>query len=203
MKSLPNIQTIGRLVLTLVVLVGLSVQRPDWLRSELQAWSFLAFVVAAITDFFDGWLARRLKAESLLGAILDPIADKALVAAAIVGLLASGFSGIALPAGLILFREFAVSALRESLAPRGLRLPVTFLAKWKTTLQLVALGLLLFLQSGPGLALIFPAAAAWGLPCYIRPPAWSLALLWLAALVTVWTGIEYALSARRALRQPS
>jgi CDP-diacylglycerol--glycerol-3-phosphate 3-phosphatidyltransferase len=199
-KALPNILTIGRLVLTLAVLVCLSVQRPDWLRSELQGWALIAFVAAAITDFFDGWLARKLNATSLLGAILDPIADKALVAATIVGLLASGFSSIALPSGLILFREFGVSALRESLAPMGLRLPVTFLAKWKTTLQLLALGVLLFLQSGPGLALIFPATTAWGLPCYVRPPGWALGLLWLAAAVTLWTGLEYALAARRALR---
>jgi CDP-diacylglycerol--glycerol-3-phosphate 3-phosphatidyltransferase len=105
-----------------------------------------------------------------------------------------------LPAGLILVREFAVSALRETLAPKGLRLPVTFLAKWKTTLQLVALGVLLFLQSGPGLALILPATTSWGLPCFLRPPGWSLDLLWLAAAVTIWTGIEYALAARRALK---
>jgi CDP-diacylglycerol--glycerol-3-phosphate 3-phosphatidyltransferase len=200
LKNLPNILTVGRLVLTLVVLVGLSVQRPDWLRSELQAWSFLAFVVAAITDFFDGWLARRLKAESLLGAILDPIADKALVAAAIVGLIAGGMSGLALPGGLILIREFSVSALRETLAPNGLRLPVTFLAKCKTTLQLVALGLLMFLQSGPGLELILPWTSGWGLPCYLRPPAWAMGVMWLATAVTVWTGIEYALMARKALR---
>ena len=200
MKSLPNILTIGRLVLTLAVLVCLSVQRPDWLRSQLQAWAFFAFVIASITDFFDGWLARKFNAESLLGAILDPIADKALVAGAIVGLLASGQSSIALPCGLILFREFAVSALRETLAPKGLRLPVTFLAKCKTTLQLVALGLLMFLQSGPGIEQIIPGTAGLGLPCYIRPPVWALGLLWLATAVTLWTGIEYALSARKALR---
>jgi CDP-diacylglycerol--glycerol-3-phosphate 3-phosphatidyltransferase len=198
-RQVPNILTIGRLVLTLAVLVCLSAPAADELRSELQAIAFIAFVVAAITDFFDGWLARLLKAESLLGAILDPIADKALVAAGIVGLLAAGQTSIALPAGLILFREFAVSALRETLAPKGLRLPVTLLAKWKTTLQLVALGVLMFLICGPGLELLFPALGT-GLPCYLRPPFWALGLLWLAAAVTVWTGIEYALAARKALR---
>jgi CDP-diacylglycerol--glycerol-3-phosphate 3-phosphatidyltransferase len=201
MKSLPNILTIGRLVLTLAVLALLAQAgvSADERKVDLEAWAFVAFVVAAITDFFDGWLARKLNATSLLGAILDPIADKALVAAAIVGLLAVDVP-IALPGGLILFREFAVSALRETLAPKGLRLPVTVLAKWKTTLQLFALGLLLFIQSARAILPLFPGWASLGLTCWLRPPAWAYAPLWLAAAVTVWTGIEYALSARNALR---
>ena len=152
------------------------------------------FVAAAVTDFFDGWLARKLKAESLLGAILDPIADKVLIAGAIVGLVASGDVAVALPGGLILFREFSVSALRETLAPKGLRLPVTMLAKWKTTVQLIALAALMFV----------PVWSEWGLPCTpaTQAAAGTVAhgLLWLAAAITVWTGIEYALSARRAKR---
>ena len=202
MRALPNILTGGRLVLTLAVLLCLAAAGRGWpfqgvsdaARLQLQSWAFLGFVVAAVTDFFDGWLARRLEATSLLGAILDPIADKVLVAAAIVGLVATGQGGVALPGGLILFREFGVSALRETLAPKGLRLPVTLLAKWKTTLQLVALGLLLFL----------PAWSDWGLPCdpdlQAKAAAGALGLLWLAAVITVWTGIEYALAARKALR---
>ena len=202
MKALPNILTGGRLVLTLVLLLCLAgaadavpfVRVDDGLRLQLKAWAFVAFVVAAVTDFFDGWLARKLDATSLLGAILDPIADKVLVAAAIVGVIAIGQPGVALPGGLILFREFSVSALRETLAPRGLKLPVTLLAKWKTTLQLVALALLLFV----------PAWSFWGLPCdpdvQAKAGGWALGLLWLAAAVTVWTGVEYALAARRALR---
>jgi CDP-diacylglycerol--glycerol-3-phosphate 3-phosphatidyltransferase len=200
-NQIPNILTIGRLVLTLAVLVCLAgtanalpfVTVDGALKFQLQGWALIAFVVAAVTDFFDGWLARKLRAESTLGAILDPIADKALVAGAIVGLIAAGQSGVALPGGLILFREFAVSAMRESLAPRGLKLPVTLLAKWKTTLQLVALGLLMFVLSW----------SDWGLPCdpgvQASAAGWALGLLWLAAAVTVWTGIEYALAARRAL----
>ena len=202
MRALPNILTIGRLVLTLLVLVflvaaagaipHLEVGPGD--RLQLRSWAFVAFAVAAITDFFDGWLARRLNATSMLGAILDPIADKALVAGAIVGLLAVGQTSVALPGGLILIREFAVSAMRETLAPRGLTLPVTLLAKWKTTIQLVALGLMLFL----------PAWSEWGLPCdpAVQANAGLVAdvLLWLAAAITVWTGTEYALAARRALR---
>ncbi len=202
MRALPNILTFGRLVLTLLVLVFLvaaagalpGVQVSPGARLQLQSWAFVAFAVAAVTDFFDGWLARKLNATSLLGAILDPIADKALVAGAIVGLLAVGQAGVALPGGLILVREFAVSAMRETLAPRGVTLPVTLLAKWKTTVQLVALGLMLFL----------PAWSDWGLPCDPRLQAnaglAANALLWIAAAITVWTGIEYAFAARRALR---
>jgi cardiolipin synthase len=195
MKALPNILTGGRLVLTLAVLalLVLAAQARDGARLELQAWAFVAFAVAAVTDFFDGWLARKLNATSLLGAILDPIADKVLVAAAIVGLIAAGQPSVALPGGLILFREFSVSALRETLAPKGLRLPVTLLAKWKTTLQLLALGALM----------LVPAWSYWGLPCdpdiQAKAGLGALGLLWLATLVTVWTGIEYALAARRAL----
>ena len=196
MNALPNILTGGRLVLAVAVLVCLALAGGpgEGPRLELQSWAFVAFVVAAVTDFFDGWLARRLNATSLVGAVLDPIADKVLVCAAIIGLVAVGHREVALPGGLILFREFSVSALRETLAPRGLRLPVTLLAKWKTTLQLVALGLMMFL----------PAWSWWGLPCdpavTDRVATAATWLLWIAAAITVWTGIEYALAARRALR---
>ena len=105
-----------------------------------------SFVVAAVTDFFDGYLARRWNVVSTFGAIMDPIADKVLVCGAILGLLAVGVQGILIPSFLILFREFAVSAMREVLAPRGIKLPVTFLAKTKTTLQLVALAALMIVS---------------------------------------------------------
>jgi cardiolipin synthase len=87
---------------------------------RLERWAVWAFVIAAITDFFDGWLARKLHAESVWGAILDPIADKVLVCGALLGLMSLGPQPDgALPAGLILFREFAVSALREVTAGKG------------------------------------------------------------------------------------
>jgi CDP-diacylglycerol--glycerol-3-phosphate 3-phosphatidyltransferase len=202
-KAIPNLLTGGRLVLTLGVLICLSaaggaipfVSVDDATKLVVENVAFLAFVFAAVTDFFDGWLARRWNVVSLLGAILDPIADKVLVAAAIVGLVATGQRAAALPGGLILFREFSVSALRETLAPRGLRLPVTLLAKWKTTVQLVALAVMLFL----------PVWGDWGLPCdpAVQGAASKVAaaLMWLAALITVWTGVEYALSARKALKE--
>jgi cardiolipin synthase len=181
MKHIPNILTIGRLILTLAVFLALF-GGPAW-----YGLAFWGFVIAAVTDFLDGWLARKYQVESLTGAILDPIADKVLVAGAVVGLAANGDMTAAIAGGLILFREFAISALREVLAPRGLRLPVTVLAKWKTTLQLAALA---------------AAMLRLTLPPWMTPEV-SLGIdvaLWLAALVTVWTGIEYGLAARKALK---
>src|SRR5512142_23264 len=152
MKALPNILTSMRLVLALFMFVALAaasgsvpgladrLEPPQ--QFALERWAVYAFVIAAVTDFFDGWLARRLNATSVWGAILDPIGDKVLVCGAVLGLLALGPQPmVVLPAGLILFREFTVSALREVGAGKGVKLPVTLLAKWKTTLQLTALAL--------------------------------------------------------------
>src|SRR5580704_10701025 len=137
MHHIPNLLTVLRLVLSLFVffalvaigygLTGVGPQHGVWLARL----AFAGFVVAGVTDFFDGWLARRWRAVSLIGAILDPIADKILVCGAILGLMAVGTPGVLIPGALILFREFAVSAMRETLAPRGIKLPVTFLAKIK------------------------------------------------------------------------
>ncbi len=197
MKQLPNILTIGRLILSLLMFAalaaigaGLTMQPAAF----LPRFALAAFVVAALTDFFDGWLARRWNAVSLLGAILDPIGDKILVCGAVLGLASVNAPGVLIPGALILFREFAVSALREVLAPRGIKLPVTFLAKTKTTLQLVALGGLMFVWFWP----------AWGprveLARLQGAYGWAEGLLDLAALVTVWTGLEYGLAARKALK---
>lgn len=188
MKHVPNILTLGRLVLTLAVFLALmaGVTMPTAGPPLLQ-FAFWGFVIAGATDFLDGWLARKYQVESLTGAILDPIADKVLVAGAIVGLAINGDHVAALTGGLILFREFSVSALREVLAPRGLRLPVTMLAKWKTTLQLVALAAALLRLTGQGW---IDANVSLGIDLS----------LWLAAAVTLWTGIEYGLAARKALK---
>ncbi len=188
MKHVPNILTLGRLVLTLLVFLALvaGVSSPG-AGPPLLHFAFWGFVIAGATDFLDGWLARKYQVESLTGAILDPIADKVLVAGGIVGLAIHGDVTAALTGGLILFREFSVSALREVLAPRGLRLPVTTLAKWKTTLQLVALSAALLRLTQP----------------HWMTGSISLGIdisLWLAAAVTVWTGIEYGLAARKALK---
>ncbi len=204
MKALPNILTSARLVIALFMFVALAAAAggvpvlSDHLTIEqqmsLQRWAFWAFVVAAVTDFFDGWLARKLDAVSIWGAILDPIGDKILVCGALLGLMALGPNPLViLPSGLILFREFAVSALREVGAGKGIKLPVTLLAKWKTTLQLVAIGAEMILVS-------------WGAfhlpndPSVVNPATYAThGLLWLAAAVTLITGAQYWEAARKAL----
>ena len=147
MKSLPNILTSSRLVMALFMFVALAAAAGavPWVSDQLTAdaqlrlerWAFYAFVIAAVTDFFDGWLARKLDAVSVWGAILDPIGDKILVCGALLGLMALGPNPlVVLPAGLILFREFTVSALREVGAGKGVKLPVTLLAKDRKSTRL-------------------------------------------------------------------
>ena len=172
----------------------LSEQLTPETQFALERWAFVAFVLAAVTDFFDGWLARKLDAVTTWGAILDPIGDKILIAGAILGLAALGPQPqIAIPFALILFREFAISALRERVAQRGIKLPVTLLAKWKTTIQLVAVG-------GE---LLIGTWAAWPLPSEpsVLGPATATvhALLWIAAAITLWTGYKYWHQAHQAV----
>ena len=153
--------------------------------------AFILFVIAALTDWVDGYLARRWNAMTRWGAILDPIADKILVTGTILGLLTSGtVSQIAIPSGLILFREFAVSALRETTAGH-VTLEVTLLAKWKTTLQLVALGAqLIALNWG-----VF----GWDLQDLPWFQTFADLLLWVAAFATLWTGWQYFSKARQQM----
>ncbi|HWF77714.1 MAG TPA: CDP-diacylglycerol--glycerol-3-phosphate 3-phosphatidyltransferase [Caulobacteraceae bacterium] len=199
MKQLPNILTALRLVLSLFVFFALAAAgRVEGLGQDtlfvLERWAFAAFVVAAVTDFFDGWLARRYDVVSVAGAILDPIADKVLICAAILGLLALTDSlAFLIPAGLILFREFAVSSLREVAAGRNVKLPVTLLAKWKTTVQLVALGAQMIVASWTAFSL--PADEA----VFRAASVGALALVWLACVVTLITGAQYGAQAYRAL----
>ena len=204
MKALPNILTSLRLVLTLFVFLALaaaagavpyvSERLTPEMQFGLQRWAFWSFVIAAVTDFFDGWLARKLDAVSVWGAILDPIGDKVLVCGAILGLLALGGQPmVVLPAGLMLFREFTVSALREVGAGKGVKLPVTLLAKWKTTLQLTALAAELLSASWAAFQL--PADPA------IQGPVTLFAhtLMWVATVVTIITGAQYWEQTRKAL----
>jgi cardiolipin synthase len=168
--SLPNQLTIGRIlaipVICVFVLVGW-----DWLR-----WlALIIYIAAALTDWLDGFLARRMNLNSALGKMLDPIADKLLVGALIVTFAwTRDFTGWdLLPAIAILLREIFVAGLREYLGNRSISVPVTFMAKWKTTAQLVALGLIMAAPMLLGLAFIAHFA------------------LWVAAILTVWTGWEY------------
>ena len=175
-RQIPNLLTLARIVSGAAVFVLMAALAGGGPRG-LADWAFVLFALGAITDFFDGWLARRWQVTSAWGTALDPIADKIAVLAAVLGLVLAGAgAAVAVPGFLILFREVFVSGLREAGAGRGAKLPVSLLAKWKTTVQLVALSLALLatgLGSGP-LALT------------------AIGLLWLAAAMTLWTGVQYA-----------
>jgi cardiolipin synthase len=172
--SWPNILTYGRIV-------GVPVVSACLLYGGHPArWVALAvFVVAAISDFFDGYLARLWSQQSSLGRMLDPIADKLLVAAILLVLAYDGtIHGIHIWAAIvILCREILVSGLREFLAELQVSVPVTLLAKWKTTVQLVAFG---FLIAGPAGDTVLPYNTEIG-----------LAGLWIAAAITLYTGYDY------------
>ena len=201
-NPIPNILTGARLaagVVMFLILAGATSGFPladQWMSPDdqfaLYRVAFWIFVIAASTDWIDGFLARRWNATTRWGAILDPIADKVLVTGAILGVLTSGsVPEIIIPCGLILFREFAVSALRETMAGR-IELPVTLAAKWKTTLQLVALGCQLFARNWDGFGL--------SLDWLDNFQFFSDVLIWLAAIITLWTGWQYFHEARRQMR---
>ncbi|EEE45939.2 CDP-diacylglycerol--glycerol-3-phosphate 3-phosphatidyltransferase [Roseibium alexandrii DFL-11] len=172
--SLPNILTYGRILAVPAVAFCFYFEgtTPRWIAVGL-------FVLAAITDFFDGYLARAWQQQSALGRMLDPIADKLLVSVCLLMLAADGTIGgwSIIAALIILCREILVSGLREFLAELQVSVPVTQLAKWKTTVQMVAIGLLL---AGPAGDLIFTYTSLLGLTA-----------LWVAAVLTLYTGYDY------------
>jgi CDP-diacylglycerol--glycerol-3-phosphate 3-phosphatidyltransferase/cardiolipin synthase len=173
--SLPNLLTYGRVAAVPLVVALLFWPTDAWAR-----WSALAiYIAAAITDFFDGYLARAWSQQSSLGRMLDPIADKLLVAAVLLALTADRtVGGLSLWAAIvILCREILVSGLREYLAELRVPMPVTAVAKWKTAVQMVALG---FLIAGPAGEAILPGAIWIG-----------TVLLWVAATLTLYTGWDY------------
>ena len=137
--SLPNIMTIARIVMIPFIIALV------YVPSAWAVWCALfLYILAAVTDFFDGYYARKMNIVSDFGRFLDPIADKILVGCLLVVLAAIGrLEGIwIVPAVLIMVREFLVSGLREYLGPKNVTMPVTVLAKWKTAVQMVALGFL-------------------------------------------------------------
>lgn len=171
-QRIPNLLTLMRLLLAAPLCAAF------WLPGSAAGWTALAlFVAAAVTDWFDGWLARRWNATSDFGRWLDPIADKVLVAAALVMLLAVGLLGpfSALAAIIILGREILVSGLREFLGQKQVVVAVTGVAKWKTAAQLLAIAVLLLSATELGRPLL---------------PA-GIALLWIAAALTAWSGADY------------
>ena len=177
--SVPNVLTYARIVAVPAV-VG-CLYWSDILRSGLWLhWVALAiFIAAGVTDFFDGYFARAWGQHSSFGRMLDPIADKLLVASCLLMLAANGIiKGWSLWAAIvILCREILVSGLREYLAELRVSVPVTRLAKWKTTGQLVAVGFLVLGEAGDR---ILPVVTPIG-----------LTLLWLSALLTLYTGYDY------------
>ena len=177
--ALPNLLTYGRIVAVPVVVGCLYWQAllggGLWLR-----WLALVFfIAAAVTDILDGYIARAWQQQSRLGRMLDPIADKLLVSACLLMLAADGtIAGWSLWAAIIILcREILVSGLREFLAELRVSVPVTQLAKWKTFMQLLAVGFLLAGRAGD---LIIPYVTLTG-----------LILLWLSALLTLYTGWDY------------
>jgi cardiolipin synthase len=173
--NIPNILTYGRIAAA--PLVGATYYIPgNW-----GPWiAFSIFVIASVTDYFDGYLARAWKQQSALGRMLDPIADKLLVSVAILVLAVDGmFNGASFWAAvIILMREVFVSGLREFLAGLRVSLPVTRLAKWKTTMQLVAIAALLIAPALQG--------AKHGFIINL-----GLTFFWATAIVTLYTGYDY------------
>jgi cardiolipin synthase len=178
LKKIPNILTIGRIIL--VPFFVLAFYLPG-LYGDLTA--FAIFVIASFTDFLDGMLARMMSEESRLGELLDPIADKIIVATALILLVMDGtirhYEVIA--AIIILTREILISGLREFLAKGQIKLPVSNLAKLKTFLQMLAIALLLTGETGNKI-LNFQDYNAQTI---------GIILLWLSAFLTLYTGYEY------------
>ncbi|MFQ8431291.1 CDP-diacylglycerol--glycerol-3-phosphate 3-phosphatidyltransferase [Amaricoccus sp. W119] len=198
--TIPNILTVLRLVAAPgVALAFVFFDRPtaDWIAISL-------FILAALTDYIDGRLARAWQQESNFGRMLDPIADKAMVIIALAMIVGtSGIKGLILfPIAFILLREIFVSGLREFLGAKAGRLKVTYLAKWKTTVQMVAIPVLF-------LAGVFEYDRRNGQFWY---SSWlhdwlgwilensGVVLIWIAGLLTLMTGIDYLVKAMPFLR---
>lgn len=174
--SVPNLLTYARLV-AVPALAAIMF----FFEGETARWmAFTLFAAAGITDFLDGYIARAWSQQSPLGRMLDPIADKLLVGAALLLLVADQtISGWSIWAALIILsREILVSGLREFLAELNVRVAVSWLAKWKTTVQMVALCVLLIGDAGASV-------------CRCAPVDIGLVLLWLAAMLTIYTGLDY------------
>ena len=186
LTQLPNLLTLSRIAaIPVVVCLMLFVNAPlgNWL-------AFAVYCYASITDFFDGYLARAWDMQSSLGRFLDPIADKLLISALLLALVGvDRFDGVhILPAAVILCREILVSGLREFLASARVGLPVSTLAKWKTTVQILALGFLIVGPAGPDFGpLTTTEVGVYG--------------LWIAALLTLVTGFDYLMAGLRHIRR--
>jgi len=167
-KQIPNILTYSRIIIIPILILAFL-----FVNSQISGWLCASlFLIASITDFFDGYLARAWHAHSNLGKFLDPIADKLLIASCLMLLVSAGRAAI-LPAIAILCREILVSGLREFLSDLNISVPVSTLAKYKTAVQMVAIFLLLLGNDIP----FFQEVGSF--------------LLWSAALLTLVTGYAY------------
>jgi CDP-diacylglycerol--glycerol-3-phosphate 3-phosphatidyltransferase len=184
--NVPNLLTYARLAAVPAVVALLFWPRDDWMR-----WAALViFIAAGLTDYFDGYLARIYAQQSALGRMLDPIADKLLVASCLLMLVNSRtIQGYHLWAAIvILCREILVSGLREYLAGLRVGLPVSRLAKWKTAIQMVAIGVLIVGDAGPG---------------FLPVTAIGEIMLWVAALLTILTGYDYLRAGLQHMDNPA
>ncbi len=187
LSSLPNLLTLSRVfAVPLFVILMWEANWPGYTAA------FVLYVVAGLTDYLDGYLARAQGTVSKLGVFLDPVADKIMVAAVIVMLIANdNITGWhVIPGLVIILREITVSGLREFLATARVGLPVSQLAKWKTTFQMVALGALI----------LAPASAHWW-PALPAQPV-GLVTLWLAGILTLVTGWDYLRIGLRHMTAP-
>lgn len=177
--SIPNLLTYGRILAVPVIVLCFFVEG-RLQSSDFARWTALGlFVVASITDFLDGYLARIWKQTSNIGRMLDPIADKLLVASVLLLMAADGtIAGWTIWAAIIILcREILVSGLREYLAELKVSVPVTRIAKWKTTIQMLAIA---FLLAGPAGDKVLPFTTEIG-----------IGMLWIAAAITMYTGYDY------------
>jgi len=216
--NLPNVLTLLRLIAA----PGVAVMFLYFTRPYADLFAVVLFVSAAVTDWFDGYLARAWRQETKLGTMLDPIADKAMVVIALMVII--GFSSwspwLVLPATVILFREVFVSGLREFLGDVAGTLKVTRLAKWKTTLQMIAiavlfsqgvfehyLGMSVFGMDQEMISAILNGEVSdeLGLWWKLAGMEWAgrlgLVLLWVAAALTAITGADYLMKAMPHLRE--
>jgi CDP-diacylglycerol--glycerol-3-phosphate 3-phosphatidyltransferase len=182
MMTLPNILSAFRIVAVVAIAAVLLVP-----AGEARAVALVLFAVAAVTDWLDGWIARTFHMTSDLGRVLDIIADKLLVGVTLLMLCAVGTIGgvHALAAALILAREIGISGLREHLAAKEIVIPASLAGKWKTSVQLVALAVLIGAPLAPDAE--EPAVMILG-----------QVFLWTAAVLTVWSGAQYAWGSRGA-----
>lgn len=183
LTSLPNLLTLSRIAV-LPLLVGAFYLDEPWRNITACA----VFAGASLTDYLDGWLARTYQQTSSLGRFLDPVADKIMVAVALLMLVADArITGLmVLPALVILCREILVSGLREFLAELQVGLPVSGLAKWKTAIQMIAISFLLLGEAGPAWLPVLPIGEV---------------ALWVAAGLTLITGYDYLRAGLRHMHQ--